>query len=298
MKVRCECGHEFEVREDVVQTKCPRCGREFPVTPAEDWVQSIATDDLTLEKEPPSSPAREAAPKPAAKAPAMPVSVGREQAAAGRGPAAIRKRPSEPVTAAELPPAPVGLIALAKMVKNQPKACLPHFEAGISSRRFVVETGVVLLALALIGAFAQAWLEAPRQIPVGKALVNWLGVVCEAASGAALFSLLSVLLKRGGKPLGMCEAVAVSRVGSLLLMAPIAIIMAIITAVVLAGGHSPGVLPRVASYLPKLYLVAVFCAQMVVPAALLRLGCWPSVIVNVVAVFCTYSLSQKLTGAF
>lgn len=308
MKAKGECGHGFDVSEGVTRARCPQCGRDVSVKPVGDWLLSVDAEGLALEEEQTgteaAAPTREAGPakaqtpkKPAAGAADAQVPRRPGPTGAGRDASAGAPRQPEGAAAAEETAPPRGLIDLVKIVTSDPKASLPYLQDGIGSRRFLVELGVAIAALSLLVVFAQSWLTFPRHLPTALFVRNWLGVICEMAAAAVMLGLLSVLLKRAAKPLGIFQAVALVRIGSLVAVAPVVLVMAVIALATL-GGRPPAWLPRVAVHLPKLYMLVVLCGQMFFVVSFLRLGCGLSALLNVLMVCATYAFAQTLTGAF
>ncbi|MCK4373991.1 MAG: hypothetical protein KAX19_01640, partial [Candidatus Brocadiae bacterium] len=228
----------------------------------------------------------------------VPVSV-QPAAARTRRQADARAAPGPPGKPAEPVRPPRGLLDLALIIKDEPKDALPHFEQGIRGRRFMVETGVALLGLSLLGAIVQTWSCLPVHFAVGNMLVVWLRLLCELATAAVMLSLLCVLFKRDARPLGMSEGVAVVRIGALLAMAPVALIVGLAVGLTFRGdGGSPGAVIWAARHLWHAYLLVVFCGQTFLAIGLLKLGCWPSVGLSLVVTFAAASMTQTLLGAF
>jgi hypothetical protein len=319
MKVKCECGRKFEVPPGAQSAKCPGCGRKVQVPASDDWLLAMDVDSISLETEQPApTPTEGQAGRPAPTAPQGPgpVPVQPRQAAegtpkprpagagprvppqGGRGALGVGSRADAMMKPREAGPPPERLLGLMKRLKEDPKACLPYFEAGIKGKPFIVELAGAFVGLALLGAIAQTLLMT-RGLVVKLAVGYWLFAIVEMAASGVLFSLLSVLFKRDAKPLGICEAVAATRMGSFLAMVPVAVIMGL--AVVLTHG-SEGTLTTVLNWillrLPYLYILMALAGQMFLVLGLLKLGCWPTVVLNIVMTFASWTLADNVRKFF
>lgn len=321
MKVKCECGREFEAPPGAQSVKCPGCGRKVQVPASDDWLLSMDVENLSLEKGPPAPAAAEGqAAQPVPKAPQAPGAAPAQPRPAAEGAPKPRPVPSGPSAVApggrgalgigtrgdalmklrEVAPPPEHLLGLLKRLKDDPKACLPYFETGISAKPFIVELAVALAGLALLGAITQVLLMT-QGVAVGRALGYWLFAIVEMGASGVLFSLLSVLFKKDAKPLGICEGVAVTRIGSLLAMVPVAVILGL--GLVLTHG-SEGTLPTILNWILgkqhilMLYILIAVAAQMFLVLGLLKLGCLPTVVLNIVMTFAAWTLADNVRKVF
>ncbi len=293
MRAKCQCGEEFNV-PDGGRAKCPKCGKEAQAQ-ADDWLGALDADELSLDKEDEPEPVAPTPPTtaPTAAAPAAP-------------PAGVpAPTPRVPGAAAPVPPqgagdaAPTGLWGLLALAKDEPKAAVPHLAAGIRNTGFMIQTGVALLVLALLGAGATAWVLQPTNFEVGKMLGLLAWLLTESVCAAIVFSLFCILLKREAKPLGAVQGIAVVRIVALAFTAPVLIAVGIALAVTLgAEGGIPEIVMALARWVPGFYRLTVFAVQAALAVGLLKMGCWPPVLMNFVVCYGAATLADKVAAIF
>ncbi|MHC5035606.1 MAG: hypothetical protein ACYTFZ_11285, partial [Planctomycetota bacterium] len=261
MNAKCECGHEFEVPDGTQAAKCPRRGREIEVTAGEDWLSQLDMDSLALEGGPPAAeeeqePAPQepppqrvafeegaAQPEPAALELGdleLDLESGGPQAARAPGAAPAPPRRTAPRTARrerqvrakakakEPPPPPKTVGAFWTLLKDDPNKAVPHLTEGIKDKQFVVQAAVTLGVLSLLGAASYGWMTKMTSAAVGVAIGGWIWMLLELAAACVMFNLVGRAFKREARPLGISEALALGRIGSLILAAPIALICLVI----------------------------------------------------------------------
>lgn len=313
MKIKCQCGRELEVEPGVTRAKCPDCGREVEVKPAEDWVSSVDVDDISLEEpagppeehevrtEQPVAPERAPAEGPEeleleeVEAPAAAPAPAEQMPESAPRPAG--EKAAETEAAEEALPPPQGLISVAKTIINEPKAALPYFETGIKDRQLIIQMAVVFAVLAFVCAIPQFFPAGLRKFGIGGGLASWFSIVCELASAGIMLSLLCVAFKKDLKPLGIAQGLALVRIGSLLVMAPICLIVALLLILTSAGEGPPGGMIWVARHLQAGYMAVVFLGQASFIISMLKLGCLPGLALSLVLTYAGYSMAAWLMGA-
>lgn len=304
MKLKCECGQEFEAPEGTKGARCPRCRREVKAAVA-DWLDSLDTDGLSLEGE-------EVRKAEAPTAPPKPTAAGTEGEAADAGTQAAPRaaRPSAPLPGARAPQGrrvgedlralletkvkePEGVVQMALMARDEPVGAMAVFRKGVKKRRFLIELAAPYLVLAVVWALVQPRLAHEPEVRAISAIVAELvGLL----TSSLVLAMLAYLLKRGSgewpSPLGVLEGMALMRVLGLLVATPLGVVFALLVPGV--SGPATGALTTVARYVPWVYTVVVFCAQSAFVMGLLELGCLPGVILSALLAFAGTSMAEKV----
>ncbi len=295
MKLKCQCGHEFEVPEGVRQADCPACGRTVQAGGA-DWLSAVDVDDLELDVEREEAPPPEEVPPPPEPPPAD-----RPQPE----PSVPLPPGSQPMPGEAEETEPRGLLGFLVLVRDEPLAVVALLKRGIRGSRFLAEMVVSTGALALVWSFVRANLLGKPGI--GPAGVNFFRFFIELGFAGLMLALLAWLLKRDPEerpnPLGVAEAVVLTRLLGLAVAVPIGIAVAVVVGpahVATAVAH--GVAAATAappSHLVQdltryLYIVVVFGAQTGYVMGLLRLGCLPSVAISVVISYSADTMALKV----
>jgi hypothetical protein len=319
MEAKCECGHAFEVPDDAKTAKCPQCGRDVEVAAGGDWLADLDMDELSLEEELPEREAADRA-EPAAQAPQP--GAPQEQGALdlegmdleleGEGGRPAARRPAAPtaprtpgqrtgapvakVKEAEPPPAPKGVLVLAKLLSQQPKIATSHLERGIKEPRFLVELGASFLVLLLLSGPLLAYAAAPRSFALNDAFVNCVRFLLDAVAACLMFSLVAVGLKKETAPLGVCEGVVGVRVAALVVAVALSGLLALTLFLIgrLSGGAPPGALLWFGGKVTWVYLLIVAGGQMMVAGQLVKLGCSPAGGLGLVVTIATYTLANTI----
>lgn len=299
MKLKCQCGCQFDVPDGTDVAQCPECGKPARAAGSDDWLESLDVGELALEGGEAEEPAAPAAAKPDAARPAGEGTLDLQAPAAPPRPAtrpAPRPGSRKPPTTPEPLKPPEGLLELLRLFKNEPKDIAPFLEDGISSRRFSIEMGIALLGMGLIGGVLTGWLRYPRDIALGQMLGLWIRLLIEAAAGGALLALLAILLKCEAGPLGVAQGAAFVRILALIVVAPLALLLAIGTLATLGADQPPRVLGYAAEHLSTLYLAVVALGQSFLVTGILKLGCGPSLAIGVVTVYAAATLADTIMG--
>jgi hypothetical protein len=287
MKLRCECGRQFEAPDGVRQAACPDCGRQVSAGEG-DWLGALDVEDLELDvKEKPAlAPAATAEPPPADTPKEAPQT-------APRAPVEIPVRVERSAPGGPEVAPPRRLLDLLRQVRDEPFALMSSLRSGVRSERFLAELGVCTAALALVWSITGAALAGGPG--VGEVVVKLVRFLVELGAAAVMLALLTVLLKRDSAdrphPLGVVEGVVLTRLLGLALVVPLGIALAV--AVSLTGGvqHAPGVLRFLAQHVTRLYTLIVFAAQTSFVMGLLKVGCLPGVILSAVVSYSAAALA-------
>ncbi|MHC4592722.1 MAG: TFIIB-type zinc ribbon-containing protein [Planctomycetota bacterium] len=331
MNAKCECGHEFEVPDGTQAAKCPRCGREVEVAAGEDWLAELDMDSLSLEEGPPAMDEEQ---QPAPQAP-PPQGVAFEEDGAQPEPAALElgdleleleaagPQAAEAAGAAQAPPRaaapratrrerevrakakakgpsppPKTLGALWAVLKDEPNKAVPHLTEGIKEKRFLVQAAVTLGVLSLLGAAAYGWMTTMTSAAVGVAMNRWIWLLLELAAACVMFSLLGYALKREARPLGICQGLALGRIGGLILAAPIAVICLVILVICRFMHPPPEAMFRAARWAAArvwiIYLVGAAGAQVAVASSLLKFGCALGIVLGIVLTYATATFADTI----
>jgi hypothetical protein len=302
MKLKCECGQEFEVPDGASGADCPACGRKVSAGRG-DWLSALDVEDLELDATQEAAVPPEAAPAPSRPAPsattpsaAAKAPVGARAPGAGRPavpgpqPAARRKAATAEPQVAE----PRGLLGLLALVGNEPFALLSLLRRGLRGTRLVAEMGIATLVLALVWSFVSANLAGNPGI--GPAAVRFAQIVVELLYAGVLLALLTYLLKRGKEdcphPLGVAEAILLTRLIALMVAVPVGIVVVVVVgsphiAAAAAQGAAAVGTAAAPSHMVQdlarwLYFIVAFGAQTGYVMGLLNLGCLPGVVVSAI----------------
>ena len=299
MKRTCKCGRQFEVPDDAEVARCPACGKAVRASESQDWLQDVDMDSLSLEggAPQPEAPEPEPAPKPRP-APAAGEGQSRppEQGLAQAGAAAARRH-TAPAAKLSAPPKPLeSVLDLAKVFKDDPKAAAPQLREGVTSRRFLAEMGIGLVALSLLSTVLATWLFAPRGFAPGYAFMLWLRSLCEATVASLMLALLAVALKRGATPLGAAQGVVFARLVALAILLPLGVLLGAITLILLTGERVPSGFIGFTRMLPKIYLGIALVVQTFITMGLFNLGCGGGLVLSVVTVYGAVTMAGWLLG--
>jgi hypothetical protein len=288
VKARCECGRELDVPEGC-SVACPDCGRRV-VAAAGDWLDALDADDMTLDgvapaAEPEEAPEAAPPPEPAAAAQAEePLQAEAPTAAAGRA----RDEDMAP-----------GLLPFILLARDRPDAAAKHLEAGIRSTAFIVQTAVALVVMWVLGAVAVTYASFPWRFDVVRALATLVWFLVEFAAAGIIVVLLCRLFQRETGPLGAAEGIAVVRVVSLALMAPIAVALVVAVAALHDPDSSTTVfLQACVPWVSRLGALVIFVCQTALLVRLLKLGCWLSFILSLVVSYGAAALASKVALIF
>ncbi len=286
------------------QAKCPACGNMVHAGGG-DWLNAL--DDVELEldvEEAPTPPAEET---PAA-SPTQAPTPSQPQGPAAETPArpTVPRRPG-PTPKREEPPRqePRGLLGVLVLVRDEPFVLMDFLRRGLHAPRLLAELVVSTAVLALVWAFVAANLGGHPG--VSRATGQFMQFIVELVVACVMLALLTVLLKRDAadrpNPLGVVEAVALTRLLGLAVAVPIGIVVAVLfgpahASAMAAGGqaasgaatHFSGLAQSISLHL---YFVVAFFAQTAYVMGLLNLGCLPSLVVSVVVSYGAYSLALK-----
>ncbi|MHC4591346.1 MAG: TFIIB-type zinc ribbon-containing protein [Planctomycetota bacterium] len=333
MIAKCECGHEFEVPDGTQAAKCPRCGREVEVAASDDWLSQLDMDSLSLE-EGPSAMDEEQQPAPEAPPPQgvafeesgaepepaalelgdleLELEIAGPQAAEAAGAAQAPPRGAAPrvtrrerevrakakAKAKEPPPPPKTLAALWAALKDDPNRAVSHLTEGIKDKQFLTQAGVALGALSLLGAAAYGWMTTMTSAAVGVAINRWIWLLLELAAACVMFNLLGYALKREARPFGICQGLALGRIGGLILAAPIALICLVILVTCRFMQPPPEAMFRAARWAAArvwiVYLMGAAGAQMAVASSLLKFGCGLGIVLGIVLTYATATFADTI----
>ncbi len=284
MRLRCECGREFEAPDGAEQAVCPACGRTVRAGGA-DWLSALDAEDLKLDAEEARAPAPavEEAPPPG------PAPIEAERPAPSlEPPPGPQPMPGEPEEAE-----PRGLFAFLAVVREEPFRVMGLFRRGLRGSRFLAELVISTGALASVWAYTSANLAGePGIVTVAGQMVRF---IVELGAAGVLVALFGLLLKRDPAerphPLGVAEGVAFTRLLGLAVAVPLGITVAV--AVPLLGGpeHAPHLLVAFGPHVKTLYSLVVFGAQTCYIMGLLDMGCLPGVMLSVLVSYAADTLA-------
>lgn len=305
MKVTCECGYDFEAPDGVESAECPKCGAHVALS--DDWIGSVDMEDLSLVDE-------------EAEVTAGPAPKTEDTTPAGSGEPPARQTERPPGPSSRRAPTPVhghavsgesvddrrtrtpgepvkgGLSRLTLIGKVGPEEAVRSFESPARAVDLIA-VGAILGVLLIFTSAAWSYLSEPEQFSGASALQRLLALLVELGAAALILNLLALLLRSRLEtrpaPLGVVEGIALVRVIVLVLLAPILLILGLIT---LLSGNPPLIAGALTGNLLLVYAVLSFFGQAALVVPMLDLGCVPGLIVNGVIVAGSYSLADKVTS--
>jgi len=291
----------FAVADGARSGKCPACGKVVETGPAENWLQDVDLDGLSLEQGPgPEVPAQEGAEAPRAPrpvgTPAADAAGATRGGAVERAAAAAARRQTAPAVKAPKHGPPQSVLDLFKVLRDDPTEAAPLLRDGVTGTRFMVEMGVGFAVLSLIGGGLVSWLLHGGAFNLAGTVSSWLRLVIEAAAAGIMLSLLAIGLKRQCRPLGVVQGAVFARMISVAVLLPVGVGLAILTAILTRGEAYPGALMSLNGWMPKVYVVTVMLAQGAVTAGVFGLGCGGGLAISAVVVYGGAMLARQLVG--